>query len=329
MTVEWLYLNTQRSYPFVSPDYAVSAGSFDGNAAFADLGFTPGIHSNFVPVRDSIYLDRYDTDGSTVTFYFKVAYGTTDYEAMACYEWAFTFDLLAPLGSIEYAVAQHVDDGRENPTMGMAFVACGRLDDLTLTAGTVDLTDQPTIEPALIQSDAQAFVNQLQLANEPRPCPQLCCDSSSSSSSGPSAEPSEASSSSSGCVDPEEPEAPLQSAPLRLPLPGGQLAGSVKMRAGFNFQIVVQEASNLVILRAGVNRGEGMQCEDLRTDAEGDLVEDTCLSCGELLYGINGYGYEAEQIQLVGEPGVVVTPYPNEHKVVVSVDDVGLCQVEI
>jgi len=216
---DWLIHNAQRAYPFIEGPFPTTGGDFPGNEVFADLGFTPGIASYFEPGRDSIYLDRYYATASDIYFFFRVAYGVgAEYEAMECYEWVFGFALDDPLGKTVYAIATQraladfdYSREREAPEMGMAFMTCGRLDVLSLAPGGNHFTDTPTVEPALIKSDAKAFVNSFKLANEPRPCPDEClCSSSSSSSSGPSELPSSSSSSSSSpSSSPRSPVSPV------------------------------------------------------------------------------------------------------------------------
>lgn len=338
---DWLTLNTQRAYPFVEGPFTTTGGDFPGNEIFADLGFTPGIASHFEPGRDSIYLDRYYLTAYNIYFFFRVAYGPgADYEAMECYEWVFSFLLDSPVGKTDYAIAtqRSLDEfnysrEREAPEMGMAFMVCGRLDVLALGLGGNYFTDTPTVEPALIKSDARAFVNGFKVANEPRPCPNDCpCDenSSSSSSSGPVMSSSSSSSSSASYCEPEpEPEPVLQSAPLRLALPRVPYTGAVKLKSGYNMRISVIEPQNAIKLDAGVNAGAGMQCEDLRIEEDGQPVADSCQTCGGLVYGINGHGFPAEHLQFVGEKGVVILPDADNHRVWILLEEEGICRVDI
>lgn len=335
---DWLVLNAQRAYPFTEGTFPTTGGDFPGNEVFADLGFTPGIASYFEPGRDSVYLDRYYATATDIYFFFRVAYGPgADYEAMECYEWIFGFSLDDPLGKTEYAIATQrpLDEfdfsgAREAPEMGMAFMVCGRLDVLSLSPGGNHFTSTPTVEPALIKSDARAFVNSIKLANEARPCPDDCdCSSSSSSSSG-SEQSSSSSSSSSGYCPPEpEPEPALQSAPARLMLPRAPYTGAIKAKAGYNMQISVIEAQNALKFDAVVNAGEGMQCEDLRIESDGEPVADSCQTCGGLVYGINGHGFPAEHLQFVGDKGVVILPDADNHRVFILLEEEGLCRVDI
>lgn len=335
---DWLTLNTQRAYPFTEPvnltGSSASLGLPIGNEIFADLGFTAGVSSYFEPGRDSVYLDRYWTDGSIIRFFFRVEYGAgAPYEAMDCYDWVFTFNLTDPIGTVQYAVPtlRPVDvfdyaPETEVPEMGLGFMACGQLDGIVLGAGGEYVLDEPKVEPALIKSDVRSYVNAINVANEERPCPTVCCDSSSSSS--PSGE-SSSSPSSAFCTPEAEPEPALQAAPLRLSLPNGQFTGAVKLMSGYNLQISIIESQTSLKFDAAVNAGDGMQCEDLRIEDDGEPVHDSCETCGTLVYGINGHGYPAESIQLVGAKGVVILPDPDNHRIFVILEEEGLCRVDI
>ncbi|HSN72866.1 MAG TPA: hypothetical protein VLT59_15220 [Steroidobacteraceae bacterium] len=336
---DWLTLNAQRAYPFIEGPFTTTGGDFPGNEVFADLGFTPGIASYFEPGRDSIYLDRYYTDGTDIHFFFRVSYGAgAEYEAMACYEWVFSFPLNADIGTTVYSIATQrplnefdFSREREAPEMGLAFMACGRLSVLALAPGGNHFTDTPTVEPALIKSDARAYVNGINIANEARPCPDECpCpeSSSSSSSSGP-VTPSSSSSSSAFCEPDPAPEPVLQSAPLRLALPRTPYTGAIKVKSGYNMQVSVIAAQNAIKFDALVNAGSGMQCEDLRIELDGEPVHESCQTCGGLVYGINGHGYPAEHLQLVGEKGVVILPDADNHRVFILLEEEGLCRVDI
>ena len=342
---DWLSLNSQRAYPFVTDaDFEVTAGSsiaFDGNAAFADAGFTLGVASAFEHARDHIYLDRYYYDGTLIRFIFRVSYGlAASYEAMQCYEWVFEFDAAASMGTTVYAVPTRVTDdsaeiGEENPAMGLGFLTIGRLDIAltSLSPGVGFFDQQPQVEPAALQSNVNTFVEQLAVANESRPCPPECaCEESSSSSSSSSSspdEPSSSSSSSGACEDPTPPEPAELNAPTRVPLPGGSFLDAVLLKPGYNCQITVVEAQRSVTIAAGLNKGEGMQCEDLRTAEDGSLVPETCVDCGDLVYAVNSHGFDVEHLQLVGGPGVAIEPDAANYRVYVRLEEEGICEVEV
>jgi len=348
---DWLNQNTHRDYPFpYGTDFAVSAGAFDGKAAFADAGFTLGISSAFVVARDSVYLERYYKGDGLIRFVFRTRYGElSTYDAMQCYEWVFEFPVDAPLGATAYAIPTRVSDpdliGDENAEMGTAFLAVGDL--ATALDGAVDgnvsFPGEPTVEPAILQSNAGAFVNSINLANESRPCPAACdCSSSSSSSSESSSSSSSSSSGDTGagpelppeptppaCDDPVAPEPSALDAPVRLALPNGRFVGAVKLKPGYNCRIDVIESQNIVRVQSGLYLGEGMQCEDLRTDADGNPIYETCRDCGDMVYAVESHGFDVDELQLVGGPGVVILPDADKHRIVVRLEEEGVCGVQV
>ena len=348
---DWLNQNEHRFYPFVpTADFEVSSGAFDGKSAFVDAGFTLGISSAFEHARDLVYLDRYYKSSGIIRFVFRLRYGdTATYEAMQCYEWVFEFPDDALVGSTVYAVPTRIEEfdliGEENPEMGLGFVTVGDLDAALIGAvdGDILFTQTPEIEPAALQSNVDTFVNAIKLANEPRPCPPECCpssssgssdssssDSSSSSSSEEPAPPESSSSSSSpDCEDPTPPEPAELNAPTRMVLPGGRFVGDVKLKPGYNCRITINEAQNTVNIQSGLERGEGMQCEDLRTDDEGNLVPETCRDCSGMVYSVENHGADVEDLQLVGGPGVLVLPDADNHRIVVRLEEEGICEVEV
>jgi hypothetical protein len=131
------------------------------------------------------------------------------------------------------------------------------------------------------------------------------------------------------CVDPTPPEPGEPGVPIRVKLPDGRFVGAVKLKPGYNCIIDVDDIQNLVTVQSGLNRGEGMQCEDLRTDDEGNLIYETCRDCSGLVYAVNGQGFAVEQLQLVGGQGVLILPDADNHRIVVRFEEEGICQVEV
>jgi hypothetical protein len=273
-------------------------------------------------------LTSYTYAASTITFVFRTKYGlSADYEAMQCYEWVFSFDVSAEYGTTVYTVPTHIETGEENVAMGMAFLAIGQLDAVLddLTYGTGVFVYEPQLEPACLQSAVNTFIERINIANEPRPCPTACpCPSSSDS-----VESSSSSSSSSECVNPTPTEPAAAYAPTRLPLPGGLLTGDILIKPGYNCTLDVIKSAAILTVSAGLGRGEGVVCEDLRTDDAGNLIAETCVGCGGLVYAINDTGYDVEELQLVGGRGIVIEPDAANHTVYVRIDEEGICEVDV
>jgi len=325
----WLEGNDLRSYPLVQGNFALVGGGELPRKGLVDAGFMPGIDSCFEVGKDTVFLHSMVVGLTKVTFTFRAGYSEPERDFLRCYEWVFTFNYTDPFG-----LTQHRDmtlregfSPPQEPDRGQGFLTVGDLSEIeAFGLGEYVLAAEPEVEPALIQPLAKAFVKNVNIANAGRPCPPGCpCPPSSSSSS---SSPSSSSSSSSGCVDPDPIEPDTDSHAKVLPETVG-LIGDVKLKPGFNSQIVVVESSNLIQLRAGVKLGEGEPCEDLRVDDEGRVAPNLCLPCAGPIYAINGVGADVADFQLVGGPGVVITPNPDEHEIVISLDEEGICEVDI
>ena len=338
---DWLNQNAHRFYPFEpSADFTTDAGTFDGKSAFSDAGFTLGIASAFEHAQDYVYLERYYMSADIIRFVFRLAYApAAPYEAMLCYEWVFEFDTDASLGATVYAVPTRITEfdliGEENPEMGLGFLSVGDLSVALVGAvdGNVYLTETPQVEPALLQSNVNTFVNQVKVANEERPCPPACdCESSSSGSSESSESSSSSSSESSSsgaCEDPLPPEPAELTAPVRIELPDGTFVGDIKLKPGYNCIIDINELLNSATIRSRIDAGEGMQCEDLRIGPDGVPVHETCRDCSGMVYAVSGAGFGVEQLQLIGEQGVLVLPDADNHRIVIRFEEEGICEVDI
>lgn len=339
---EWLTLNKNRRYPFVtSAAFDVdTAQDFPDNAAIVDAGFTAGIDSNFEPGRDQVYLDEWRITSDTIYISFRIAYGAAaSYEPFQCYRWTFAFSRSAEFGATSYSIPERrtgqLGDGIDpNPSLGFAFLTIGDVAALVAAMGETAgfFVYSPKIEPALVQTQHAMFVKNIKVANEPRPCPPSCpCDESSSSSSESSQAPIASSSSSSSsageCTDPLPPEPTQAAVPIATTLPDGIFIDAVKLKEGYNCLITVD--GNLIQVGAGVDQGEGMQCEDLRMNADGSFSFESCVVCGDLLYAVNGQGFDVEGLQLIGQKGVVIDPEPDNHRVIVRFEEEGICEIDI
>ena len=137
------------------------------------------------------------------------------------------------------------------------------------------------------------------------------------------------SSSSTGCEDPVEPEPAELTAPTRLSLPNGKFTGAVMLKAGYNCAITLNPDTNVVTVQARLYDGEGAQCEDLRIESDGEPHPDTCRDCSGMVYAVEDHGFGVESLQLVGGPGVLILPDADNHRVVVRLEEEGLCEVGV
>jgi hypothetical protein len=334
---DWLQKNDYRAYPLVEGDFSLSAtqgGPASGQelprSGIVDAGFILGVDSAFEIGLDSVYLDSILKTATEIEFRFRAIYSASWRDFLRCYEWVFVFDLTAAFGETQYAEMTHIDTGAEEVHRGTGFLTVGELTDIAaLPDGEWFLINVAAVEPAILQSLAGSIVKQFNLANEARPCPPACPCPSSSSSSSSSLSSSSSSSPSAVCEDPEaiDPD-PGNDAPEALVEAVG-IVGDVKLKQGFNTKITVVEGQNVIEITGSEKAGAGAQCDDLRTNADGSIREDLCLPCAGLIYTLNGVGNDVEHFQLVGGPGVVVTPQPNDHEIVISLDEDGICDLDL
>ena len=337
---DWLQKNDYRAYPLVEGDFslsAISGGSASGEElprrGIVDAGFILGADSAFELGNDSVYLDSILKTSAEIEFRFRAIYSETERDFLRCYEWVFVFELGAAFGETQFVEMTHIDTGAEEVHRGSGFLTVGDLAEIAaLPDGEWFLVDTVEVEPAILQSLVNSIVKQFNLANEDRPCPPACpCPSSSSSSSSSSLSSSSMSSSSETpiCEDPEpiDPD-PGNVAPEALVEAVG-IVGDVKLKQGYNTEINVIAGQNVIEITGSEGAGAGAQCNDLRTNPDGSIREDLCLPCAGLIYTLNGVGNDVERFQLVGGPGVVITPQPDDHEIVISLDEDGICDLDI
>ena len=347
---DWLQKNDYRAYPLVENDFTLSpiGSSMSGQPeklprrGLVDASFILGIDSHFELGNDTVYLHSVIKTAWSITFRFRACYSEDVRDFLRCYEWLFEFDLNTPFGATRFVDATHIDTGAPNTLRGQGFVTIGNLVEMAdIADGEWLLVAQPEVEPGLLQSLVNTYVKALNVANEPRPCPTECpCPPSSSSSpsisslssSSPSLSSSSLSSSSpvaEPCEDPPpiDPD-PDFVAPVALPESTGY-AGHVKLKSGFNCHISIHESANVIEIGAGEEYGEGKKCTtpDLRTDDDGTIREDACLPCKGPIYTVNGQAEGSTTLRLVGGPGVVITPRPTEHEIIISLDEEGICDL--
>jgi len=333
--LDWLEANDLRAYPLIDGDFSLSGGLTLPRKGLVDAGFMLGIDSYFEPGQDSIYLYSITIGLTTLTLRARAEYADAERDFLRCYEWCFSFALLAKFGETVHADATHIETSLPASDRGQGFITVGDLSELAaLPLGEHLLLSAPSFEPALSQSLVRSFAKSINLANGPRPCPPICeCEPSSSSSSDSSSDPSSSDSSSSSspsgeCTDPDPIEPDGDDHDAALPETVG-LTGAIKLMPGYNCEITVVAGQNLVQIGAGVKSGKGAPCNDLRIDETGQVWEDLCAACDGPIYTLNGIGAETEHFQLIGGPSVVVTPNADEHEIVISLDEEGICEVDL
>lgn len=108
------------------------------------------------------------------------------------------------------------------------------------------------------------------------------------------------------------------------------LAGYVEFVPGHNMEIFVDPSDNSLSLEARPGSGLGPVCSDVplfpgERPPEGRSTLDGALSCAEVVRSINGISRRF--LTLMAGSGVIITSYPEEHKIVVNVSmrDLTVC----
>lgn len=83
-------------------------------------------------------------------------------------------------------------------------------------------------------------------------------------------------------------------------------------------------------LRIDIFKGGGLGERCQGVDGDGDEDEDAGQTCGTVLFTINGErpGSDGE-LRIVGEDGITVTPYPEDHAVEIRMDDAAAAEMAV
>jgi hypothetical protein len=308
--------NLNRSYPFIYtpqsdlPDYAI-----------VDFGCVVNSGTGFVDATHSVYLYAMRLSGSLIEFEFRSnAAGTlgtcllfqrdindgnyissysnssVSEEAASSYSvvvqlWDNPFVSLAEL----WPPFSPLDDTYTMP-LWYGFMVSGDLSRLAEFLATGDWVNTATVEPSRVTNASNAFVNSLSLANAERTrattkedCRDLCW-------SFPAYEHYVA---------------------------DGYVVGDVKFEEGYNISIRQETDGNRIVIEANVGAGKGEPCEDVllfpaEAAPNGRTALDGALRCGEVVRSLNGIG--SRFFNITGGNGVVITPVPDEHKVIINAD---------
>lgn len=302
-------INDRISYPFIhgDPTGLLPSGSLP-KTGFVGAGFTMGHLSRFESGADSVYLHSFVIAAGEVRFDFRS--GAPGFSGR---RFLFTIPVGTPFGATDYQDAVLISGGAGDPAYGHAFLTIGDLTDiLNLGDGTWEIDGILRVEPALIQTEYNSFVEDVTVANKARCCPTPCTNPLSSSSS----------SSSSGVPDdPCDPDA------IHVHTSG--LVGNISFREGNNVTIQVDEANNALLFDALVGYGEGESCEDVIIDGDGPSNfrrGNFCLSCDEVIRSLNGREIPEGKVVIVGGPGVKVEPNIPSYEVGIILDNEKFCE---
>ena len=311
----WYNDNANRAFPFQTGSVGVSvpsSGAVTMNQLpddfIVDCGFTIGPSASFVEGTDSVYLQRIYRAGSLIYFEFRVSSGE-----IADYPLTFVRTTSDEEYSLEYldsdnpseAIGNSISDS-EGSACRMPFwsgyLVTGDISSITSRlsdgASIVRSSGDSLVEPVVIENMSNSIVNSFELANGDR----------------------------------TRATSPLGCDPIEWGFTTGLVyetarcvQGDVKLKAGYNLQIRVQESTNTIVLAPLNGAGEGNACDEVDLfpgetppiGATNTLLEGGPL-CNEVLRAINGVG--GEHFKIIGGQGVAVTPDPTNNCVEIDVN---------
>ncbi len=312
--------NENRSYPFTvgSVDMPPSGPTTVKNMADAlvvDCGFVAGPLSRFEAGSHTVYLSSITRLGSVFTLEFQ-----SDAPALLGTPLVFTRGVTDPDYTTSFAdsgfggfsQSSLSDSATGDPCdepLWSGFLVTGKMSEFALLLpgnGTVARgTGGGVVEPALIQSLAEAVVTRLAIANDDR----------------------------------TRTTAPDGCDPVVFAYPTGVIyvyaaciLGDVAFKPGFNAIVSQSAPGNSITLGAGVGRGEGEPCAPVplfpgESPPEGSTLMEGGPRCNETVRSINGLG--GPQLTVSAGIGVAITADTDANRLIVDVDLSGLAiQVE-
>jgi len=331
----WYNDNANRTFPFVEGTAGVPYTGTLSNLVnlpdyfIVDCGFVLGPESTYEEGSHFIYLERLSRTGDVVTFEFR----STD-SGFGEYPLIFTRNV----ADGEYALEYMDSDAPTDPvsesdsaqeecrqpfwsgylvTGDMGLIADAIADGVAISrpSDSVGL-----VEPALIQNLSGAEVVSVNLANTDRT--RVLFDEDDA------------------CY-PERPQwdfntdCGTDTEGRRIPCTyeyARCLTGDVRFQPGYNMSVTANPTTNTITFTPMVGAGEGEPCEEVKlfptetgpTGASNSLLEGGPL-CNELLRSINGIG--GPLLQFRAGTGVVITPDPDNNKIVVdlNLNNLDLC----
>lgn len=294
--------NENRAYPFT-----VGSSVLVSNDVIVDCGFITGPKSRFDASLHSIWLSGVKRQGSAWYFYFvsdapelyNVTLTFTRHEDDSDYATEFVDSGIVGLSSTSLSGSTSENLVECEEPLWSGFLVTGKisaLNALLTTDGTVALNS--TVEPALIQNLAAAYVVQFALGNDDRTRTTLPTN-----------------------CDP---------APISSPVTHVQsmcVIGDIVFKPGFNAEVRQNLSDNSITLSAVVGGGEGEPCApvplySVELPPSGSSLLEGGPQCNETVRSINGLG--GPQLPLLAGTGVSIVSSPDDHKLIVTVDMTGL-----
>lgn len=270
----FLNTNSQRAYPLVSRPIMLTRESDDSEvelpvSTIVDFGNMMGPEMAYDPSTDRVYLASISREGDTFTF--TISQTVVDSEDLTL---VFARELTDPEFSVEYASSLTALCAGAPAWEG--FLVTGALTALAavLPDGETLLGDEDAyFEPALTQACYQRAVRSINIANMDRIVardPDICLENSSSS----------------GLPPPEYEERVIREVARCLD-------GAVKLRPGYNCQILADTTANSLTLSAVVGGGAGEPCEEVQSHPEETIPADSPFysggpTCAEIILALNG-----------------------------------------
>lgn len=275
--------NAHRSYPLKGgADSAYTFGALTvPDSVLLDVGIMVGLRAAY-DEHYRVKLSTVTKAGTTITLAFETELADA------------TFYVAADVGDAFGTV--HQIDAVEGSEYGWMFAAVG---DLSALASFGDATYSADgnyyVEEGLVQSLHDSYVRTLNLAVAPYSAwgPPAACGGSTGTA----------------------PES-------RNILVQPDLTGSLKFRAGYNASVSIVGEANAVEIGADAGGGAGEPCGRIVAEEYGrsSASSNTYLECADVMNTINGIRPDASGnfILRSDSPGIVVTPHPDEHKIVVE-----------
>lgn len=287
------------SYPLqevAEVDFAFGAGKLH-KSALLDAGFILGIDAEY-DAEYRVKLLQLELTAAGVTFVFQ------DEAASATFRAAFLWT--DPAGALQEV------DAEEGAAYGSGFVVAGDLAAVrtAFANGTHGAADDYYLEKGLVQSLHNHFVKQFTVASQldtPWHAPAECGG--------------------------------LPTDPWEYRVTGRDLRGHRKFKPGYNATVSVVELDNAIEIGAGLGAGEGEPCGrvplESSSSSAGSIGSLSSLSsasmeaistptrCKDVFNTINGvWPNSLGSFQLTAlSSGLKVTPYPDQHKIVVEFFD--------
>lgn len=285
--LDFLNTNDNIDYPFIQG----SITSFSSppvqipKLGIVDINFLMGVESQFLAGTHEMHLVSVTKTASYVAFRFE-----STVPVLAGTYWNFVVDLDTEFGCSVYisSSGSYLGD-----SAGVGSLVVGDLSEWrSYDNGTYICASPLPVEPALIQSAYNSFIKQIVVCNTGRPCPTHCCETSS-------------------VID------------NTVYIQSYGLINNVRLKEGYNCQILVSAKSNTVEIKAVKGGGDGPTCSDIRVTSEGVIFDNgsLCESCQDYISSINGVETSDGAFRITGELGLVVTSDAGSNKLFVLLDE--------